>query len=79
MMVMEAPHEKTERRDAEGHYKTAGKNLILLGVLNGLVALGYLLANAGELFIAFDMMLLFSIGFIAVGAWMKSYEIETPR
>jgi len=78
-MLMETPYDKDERREAEGHYKTAGKNLILLGILNGLVALGYLIANEGEAFIAFDMMLLFSIGFIAVGAWMRTYEIDTER
>lgn len=75
-MLMETPYNEDERRESEGHYKTAGKNLILLGILNGLVALGYLISNQGEAFIGFDMMLLFSLGFIAVGAWMRAYQIE---
>ena len=78
-MEMATPYEDAERKEAEGHYRTAGKNLILLGVLNGAVALGYLFANAGEAFIAFDMMLLFSVAFIAVGTWMRTYRIESDR
>ena len=74
MLMQDTKHE-TEAEEAQSHYRTAGRNLILLGVINACVAAGYIWANAGEAFIAFDMMALFSVAFIAVGVWMRSYTV----
>lgn len=61
---------------ATSHYRTAGHALILLGVINCAVAGYSLISGLDSPFIGFDMMLLFGLSFVAVGVWMKTYNVS---
>ena len=55
-----------------GHYHTAGTGLMIVGFVNAAIATYSLSQQYDNVFIDYLSMLLFSIGFIATGLWMKS-------
>ena len=73
-MIMDSPD--NEEEVATSHYRTAGHSLILLGLINVGVAAFSLFSGSKEAFIGFDMMLLFGVSFVAIGVWMKTYDVD---
>ena len=65
-----------ELEQASAHYRTAGNGLLLLGAINMGVAGVALLSNSSNAFIAYDMMALFGLSFMAVGYWMRTQSFE---
>ena len=65
-----------EDDSANGHYRTAGLGLMLLGAVNCVVAAASLFFGADSFFIGFDMMFLFGASFLAVGIWMKTQNFD---
>ena len=61
---------------ANGHYRTAGLGLIILGAINCVVAATSLYFGADNIFIGFDMMLLFGASFLGVGIWMRNQNVD---
>jgi len=58
----------------QGHYKTSGLGLLLVGLINGVVATYSIFSSSDNVFINYETMLTFSIVFIGVGAWMRTQE-----
>ena len=65
-----------ELEQASAHYRTAGNGLLLLGSINCAVAAYALLVGSSNAFIAYDMMGLFGLSFIAVGYWMRTQSFD---
>jgi len=61
-----------EQEDAQPHYNSAGKALILVGSVNLLTSLYFMLKNDSLGFIDSEMMAFFGTLFILVGNWMLS-------
>jgi len=63
--------------ETQGHYKTAGTGLIIVGLINSGVALYSLVLGSSNPFIDYETMLTFAILFIAVGTWMRNFTINS--
>ena len=57
-----------------GHYHTTGTGLMIVGIVNAAIATYSLSQQYENVFIDYQGMLLFSLGFIATGLWMKSIK-----
>ena len=55
----------------QGHYKTAGSGLLLIGLVNAAVATYSIAGGSDNVFINYETMLTFAIVFIGVGVWMR--------
>lgn len=60
--------------NVSGHYHTAGNGLMIVGLVNAAIATYSLSQQYDNIFIDYQSMLLFSLGFIATGLWMKSIK-----
>lgn len=58
----------------QGHYKTAGFGLILVGLVNATIASYSLLQNLENAFIDYKTMLIFAVSFIVTGLWMRTVK-----
>lgn len=67
--------EVMNRSEDQGHYKTSGLGLLLVGLINGAVAVYSILNSSDNVFINYETMLTFSIVFIGIGAWMRTQEV----
>ena len=73
---MSAPQSTQANSDEEmlSHYQSAGTALLLVGILNALVATSFLIRGTELSFINPFTMLVFGLGFVATGFWMRSFQ-----
>ena len=69
---MENHPQSEELEQASAHYRTAGNGLLLLGAINGVAGLCAIAMGSENAYIAYDMMVVFGLSFIAVGMYMRS-------
>ena len=58
----------------QGHYKTAGFGLILVGVINAVIASYSLVQDLENVFIDYRTMLVFAASFVVTGLWMRTVK-----
>ena len=73
---MSAPQstQAASSEEALSHYQSAGTALLLVGILNALVATSFLIRGIEFSFIDPFTMLVFGLGFVATGFWMRSFQ-----
>ena len=73
---MSAPRstQTASSEEALSHYQTTGSALLLVGGLNALAAASFLLRGIEFSFIDPFTMLVFGLGFVATGFWMRSLQ-----
>ena len=62
------------RSNDQGHYKTAGSGLLLIGLVNAAVAAYSIVGGSSNAFINYETMFTFAVVFIGVGVWMRTQD-----
>lgn len=69
---MENNSQAQELEQAAAHYRTAGNGLLLLGAINAIAGVCAIAMGSENAFIAYDMMVVFGLSFVAVGMYMRA-------